>query len=169
MASTKLPALLTEATLKPAGMSIVQFVLSMLILTLVAAAAGAFFGMQLVSIVKDAQGMEKKDAPSFADPSFAGTMNVKELPSIVTNLAGPEHVMIRLQAAILFDAKAIANPDLLASHISDDILVFLTTVTSSQIEGASGLQHLREDLEDRAKIRSEGRVRELIVETLVVQ
>jgi flagellar FliL protein len=168
MASTKLPALLTEPVLKPAGMPVMQFVLSLLILTLVAAAAGAFFGMQFVSIVKDAQ-VEKKDAPPLADPAFAGTMNVKELPSIVTNLAGPDHVMIRLQAAILFDAKVIANPDVLASQISDDVLAFLTTVSSSQIEGASGLQHLREDLGDRAKIRSEGRVRELIIETLVVQ
>ena len=168
MDSTKLPAVLTEPAVKPAGMSLMQFALAMLILTLIPAAAGAFFGVQTVSIVKDAQ-EEKKDDPPAVDPAYVGTMSVKELPSIVTNLAEPEHVMIRLQAAILFDAKAVANPDVLARQIADDILAFLTTVTSSQIEGASGLQHLREDLNDRAKVRSEGRVRELIIETLVVQ
>jgi flagellar FliL protein len=166
MASMKLPALLTDPGRKP-GMPVLQFVASLLALTLVAAAAGAFFGTQFISIVKDAQA-EKKDATAVADPAFVGTMKVKELPIVVTNLAGPDHVMIRLQAAIVFDAKTTANPDVLASQISDDILAFLTTVTSSQIEGASGLQHLREDLGDRAKIRSEGRVRELIIETLVV-
>ena len=149
-------------------MSWIQFALTMLLLTAIPAAAGGFFGVQTVSIVTDAQD-GKKDDPAAVDLAYGGTMSVKELPSIVTNLAASEQVMIRLQASILFDAKAVANPDVLAKQIADDILAFLNTITSSQIEGASGLQHLREDLDDRAKVRSEGRVRELIIETLVVQ
>ena len=43
------------------------------------------------------------------------------------------------------------------------------TVTLRQIEGASGLQHLREDLNERVALRTKGQVRELIVEMLVVQ
>ncbi len=39
----------------------------------------------------------------------------------------------------------------------------------AQVEGASGLQHLREDLNERAVLRSKGAIRELIVESLVVQ
>ena len=124
--------------------------------------------MQTVSLVKDAQ-QEKKPDPPVVDPAYSGTMSVKELPSVVTNLAGADHVMIRLQAAILFDSKDIPNPDVLTHQISDDILAFLTTSSASQFEGASGLQHLREDLNDRAKIRSDGHVRELIIETMVVQ
>ena len=45
----------------------------------------------------------------------------------------------------------------------------MRTLTLAQIAGASGLQHLREDLNERAAIRSDGRVRELILQTLVVQ
>lgn len=126
------------------------------------------FGARAISVARVEQDERAANSP-LVDPAFVGTITVRELPSIVTNLAGTERVMIRLQTAILFDAKAIANPDVLASQIADDILAFLTTVTSSQIEGASGLQHLREDLNDRAKVRSQGRVRELIIETLVVQ
>jgi len=168
MESNELPAVLTEPAAKPAGMPLMQFALSILLLTLIPAAAGGFFGVRAVSIVTDAQ-EEKKDDPSTVDLAYGGTISVKELPSIVTNLAAPEHVMIRLQAAILFDAKAVQNPDVLGKQIADDILAFLTTASESQIEGASGLQHLREDLNDRAKVRSEGRVLELIIETLVVQ
>ena len=38
-----------------------------------------------------------------------------------------------------------------------------------QLEGVRGLQYLREDLNERAILRSDGKVRELIVEGLVVQ
>ena len=38
-----------------------------------------------------------------------------------------------------------------------------------QFEGSRGLQHLRDDLSERANIRSSGKVRELIIETLVIQ
>jgi flagellar FliL protein len=45
----------------------------------------------------------------------------------------------------------------------------MRTLSEAQIGGASGLQHLREDLNERAAIRSGGLVRELIIQTLVVQ
>ena len=166
MASSSLPSV--AGATKSGGVSLVGFILAMFILTLISGAAGAFFGMQTVSVVKDAQ-QEQKPEPAPVNPEYSGTMTVKELPSIVTNLGQPDHPMIRLQAAIIFDRKDVASPDVLAHQISEDILAFLSTTSSSQIEGASGLQHLREDLNDRAKIRSNGHVRELVIETLVVQ
>ncbi len=57
----------------------------------------------------------------------------------------------------------------MAGEITGDVLAFLRTLTLSQIEGASGLRQLREDLNERVAIRSSGRVRELIIQTLVVQ
>ena len=48
-------------------------------------------------------------------------------------------------------------------------MAYLRTLSLSRIQGASGLQHLREDLNERVVLRSKGLVRELIVETLVVQ
>ena len=56
-----------------------------------------------------------------------------------------------------------------AARISDDLLAFVKTLTMAQLQGASGLQHLREDLTERALVRSDGRVREVMIETLVVQ
>ena len=114
MDSSKLPAVLTEPAVKPAGMSIDAVCARDAHIDLDSRCSGGVFRRcRRVSIVKDAQ-EEKKDDPPAVDPAYVGTMSVKELPSIVTNLAEPEHVMIRLQAAILFDAKAIANPDVLA-------------------------------------------------------
>ena len=76
---------------------------------------------------------------------------------------------MRLQATLVFDGASTPKPDILAAQIAEDILGFMRTLTLGQIAGACGLQHLREDLNERATIRSDGRVRELILQTLVVQ
>ena len=74
-----------------------------------------------------------------------------------------------MQASIVYDDKAVPKPQVLAARIAEDILAYMKTVTLAQIGGASGLEHLREDLNERASIRSDGHVRELIIQTLVVQ
>ncbi len=55
------------------------------------------------------------------------------------------------------------------AEIKADIIAYLRTLSTAQIEGASGLQHLREDLNERVSLRTKGAIRELIVEALVVQ
>jgi flagellar FliL protein len=91
------------------------------------------------------------------------------MPPIVTNLGAPKDTWIRLEASIVFDAKTIPHPETLADEIASDELAYLRTVSLSQIEGPIGLQNIRQDLNERAAIRSNGKVSELIIRTLVVQ
>jgi flagellar FliL protein len=95
--------------------------------------------------------------------------NVRDLPPIITNLDQTSDTWVRLQAAIVFDPASIEKPDVLVTEIASDILGFMQTLTVSQLSGSSGLQHLREDLNDRALVRSDGRIQELVIESLVVQ
>jgi flagellar FliL protein len=94
---------------------------------------------------------------------------LKELAPIVTNLAAPETSWVRLQAALVYDGEAAALPDILVSEVTADIVAFLRTMSLESIEGADGLRRLHEDLSERAMIRSEGKIRELIIQALVVQ
>ena len=55
------------------------------------------------------------------------------------------------------------------ARIGDDILAYLRTVSLRQLEGPIGLENIRQDLNDRAAIRSDGKVREFVIRTLVVQ
>ena len=57
----------------------------------------------------------------------------------------------------------------MAARIGEDLVAFLRTTSLAQIEGGAGMQHLREDLNERVVTRSSGKVREIIIETLVVQ
>jgi flagellar FliL protein len=48
-------------------------------------------------------------------------------------------------------------------------VAYLRTVPLAQIEGPSGFLHLREDLNERARIRSGGKVKELVVQSLMLE
>jgi flagellar FliL protein len=58
---------------------------------------------------------------------------------------------------------------MLAAQITEDIVAFLRTVPLTQIQGASGFQHLREDLNDRVRVRSGGKVRDLVIQALIIE
>jgi flagellar protein FliL len=151
--------------------SVLQWLLVTVVMSLVSVGAGGFLGLQLVSQIKDTgqAAAAKESKVEAAPPKYGGGMGIVNLPPVVTNLADPPDAWVRLQAAIVFDTKAVPLPDVLAAQIAEDYLGFLKTLTVAQIGGASGLQHLREDLSERASIRSEGRIRELIIQSLVVQ
>jgi flagellar protein FliL len=139
-----------------------------IVMSFVAAGVGGVAGLQLAAQMKEATAKAPKVEGVQPSKYDVGT-GLVNLPPIVTNLADPPDAWVRLQASIVFDTQAVPSPDVLAAQISEDFLAFLKTLTVAQIGGASGLQHLREDLNERASIRSEGRVRELIIQALVVQ
>jgi flagellar FliL protein len=138
------------------------------LLTVLAAAAGGLYGMQAVSMVTtllEAKPKTSEPAPASRYPQ--GTV-LKDLAPIITNLAQPPETWVRLEASLVLDPKQ-KLPDVLLGEIANDVLAYMRTVTLKQIEGARGLRQLGEDLNERVSIRSEGRVHELIIQTLVVQ
>ena len=141
---------------------------AMMGLTLLAGGAGGFLGLRLLPNGVAAAPADAKPAGP-AEPAYVGDVTLRELPPIITNLADPTDAWLRLQASIVFDKKTVEKPDVLSAEIANDLLGYVKSLTLTQIGGASGLQHLREDLSERAQIRSDGRVRELIIEALVVQ
>ena len=100
-------------------------------------------------------------------PSEAST--IYDLQPIVTNLGAPQDTWIRLEGSIVFDPKVLPHPEAEGARISEDILVFLRTVSLKQLEGPVGLEAMRQDLNERVSTRSEGKVREFVIRTLVVQ
>lgn len=75
---------------------------------------------------------------------------------------------MRLEASLVFDGND-KDANGLAASIAEDFIAFLRTVSLSQVQGASGFQHLREDLNDRARIRSGGKVHDLVIHTLIFE
>jgi flagellar FliL protein len=172
-----------------------QTVIALVVATLLAVGGGAFLGTTLVGDKTPAHGDETKQsaaapakpAPEPTDkghggghggaapakeepaPAPAPKWKLKELTPIVTNLAESEAGWVRLQAAIIYDMAALPEPDLLVSQVTADIVAYLRTMTLVSIQGADGLRRLHEDLSERAAIRSEGHIREIVIQALVVQ
>lgn len=129
-------------------------------LTLCAAGAGAGLGVAVRAV-------EKQTA--IPEPPGSGDTAIQEIPPVVTNLAEPAGAWVRVQVSFIFDRKTLRKPEAMAAGIGEDLLGLMRTLTLEQIGGASGLQHLREDLSERAAVRSGGLVREVLLESVVVQ
>ena len=74
----------------------------------------------------------------------------------MTNLGAPQDTWVRLEGSIIFDPRTLQHPDAVAGRIGDDILAYLRTVSLRQLEGPIGLENIRQDLNERAAIRSDG-------------
>jgi flagellar protein FliL len=147
-----------------------KLIAAVLLLTLVAAAGGGGLGIKLADQVEESVRLKdsNKEEPA-VEVRYTGPTHLKPLAPILTNLGEPSDVWIRVESSIVFEDEEVAGDDVLAAKIGEDILAYLRTVSLSQIGSPSGMQHLREDLAERAQIRSEGRVKELVIQTMVVQ
>ena len=158
-----------------------DMLLALLAVSVVGAGGGGFVGYRLLSLPADqsSDGAAAKPpegdhagghepAPKSVAPKPA-KLEVKQLPPVVTNLARPAKSWIRLQSAIVYDAAELPHAEALVAALAGDITAFLGTLDLASLEGPDGLRRLQEELSERAATRSEGRLREFIIETLVIQ
>lgn len=88
------------------------------------------------------------------------------LEAITTNIAAPSDIWVRMELSLVFSGPPA--PDLVRT-IHQDILAYIRTVTLQQVQGPSGFQHLRYDIEERAKLRSAGLATQLVIRTLLFE
>lgn len=146
-----------------------RLIATIIVLTLVAIGVGAAVGLHLLATAERVVDARKNvPAPPVAS-GYASSARLRKLSPIVTNLASPADNWARVEASMVTESMNDEEAGILAAHISEDIVAYLRSASVAQFEGARGLQHLRDDLTERASVRSSGKVRELIIETLVIQ
>lgn len=154
------------------GQGIVGLIITAAVVTLVAVGGGVVLGMKTSSSIEKTIADREAAKPVEDRPlslKYSGDMVLKPIDAVVTNLASPTDTWIRLETAMVFKNGSIANPEVTAAELRQDMVAYVRTVTLAQLEGPSALQHLREDLNERASLRTNGAVAELIIQTLVVQ
>jgi flagellar FliL protein len=172
------------------GPSLVMFLVTCAVITLVAGGAG--FGVS-ATFLKPAT-MTSESSPGqnagAAEPAPAaghGTTNthgaarehgaetpakpphkiaVVDIPPITTNLFDPSDAWIRMELSLVFEESADQE---MAESIHQDILAYVHTMKLYNLRGGSGYQHLVEDLQERAAIRSEGRVKRVLVRSFILE
>ena len=150
--------------------SVLAFIGVMAILTALGIGSGGLLGLHFQG--KMASAADKRPEAlngQHLKTNYPPTMGVKPLEPIVASLSSPERTWVRLEASLVMEGDQSPEAKLLAAQIGEDIVAFLRTVPLSQIQGASGFQHLREDLNDRVRVRSGGKVRDLLIETLIIE
>mgnify|MGYP000022790810 CR=1 FL=1 len=160
----------------PKGEGARPIILAVIVLTVLSIVLGGGIGFLMSSSIEEnvVRKEKKAEAVRWAPPpkSYNDDIVLVKLNPVTTNLMSPDSIFIKVEASLVVP-KALGEQtsvmDAMSADISQDILNFLRTVTLAQIQGPAGLQNLREDLNDRGNIRSEGKVRELILETMVVQ
>lgn len=111
----------------------------------------------------------KEDEKAGDDAMPAGPPKRIVLAPITTNLIKPNGAWIRLEASVMPTKDLPENHEELLAQVQEDLLGFLRTLKLAQIQGPSGFQHMREDLNDRVKIRSEGIFNKLLIHALLVE
>ncbi|SFJ51033.1 flagellar basal body-associated FliL family protein [Methylobacterium brachiatum] len=140
-------------------------------LTVLAVGVGGAGGLYMVATIEKAVTEKKKLEEEQVQKvvAYDASFSLANIGTVVTNLASPSDVWIRLEASIVVKTGTFPNPNPIAAEIRQDLLGYLHTLSVAQIEGPSGLVHLREDLTERVQLRSKGQVRDFFIETLVIQ
>lgn len=174
---------------KPAkGGGFMGTLLGFLVITGLGVGAGGLFGIQAAQKIgpnakkadahaaahdahgaKDAHGNDGhgKDphAKDGKDAKYTGPRLVT-LPAIVTNLLQPEKVWIRIEASAVMEGDDIEK---LSGQIVEDVVAYFKTCTLEQIQGGSGYQYMREDLNERVRVRGQGKVRDFVLQSFIVE
>lgn len=183
---------------QPKASLVTSLIVPLVAATVVAAGAGMVFGMQIADLVapkpeaeaaaghgksdghgKAADAHGKSDGHGKADahgkeaapakPAKPLEMTVVPINQILTSMPGPRSVWVRVEASVVFDGPTNPEFNVLAQKIGEDIVAYLKVTNVDQIEGASGFQYLREDINERARIRGQGKVREVVVQSLLIE
>jgi flagellar FliL protein len=143
-------------------------ILALLVLTALAGSAGFLLGGQAVEIIETKQ-HEQSAPPPTPKARLMEDVSIKPLAPVLSNLSDTKGPWVRVEASLVVEGQATPELQVLARKVEEDILAYLRTISLAQIEGASGFQHLREDLNERARIRGGGKVRELIIQSLILE
>lgn len=155
----------------------VMLIAAIAVLTLVAGAGGWLIGSLIapkIAAVEEANKAAEAEKSAGAEgkaedglPRIDAEANgIVQLEPITTNLAYPSESWIRLEVALLFNGATDVK---IAEDVHQDILAYLRTVSLQQIEGPRGFQYLKDDIQERVDLRSEGRVSKVMFRTFVIE
>lgn len=167
------PAEKSEGAEKAKG-GAMGLIVALVLATILAGGAGASYALFLQKklLPQGATAGVTKKPPAAAvevDPKSKDVSGVVALPPIITNLTAPAGTWIRLEASLVMEPLPAQEADILRNDVTEDVMAFLRTLSVHQLEGAMGLLHLKEDLNERIALRSKGKVRELVIHLMVLQ
>jgi flagellar protein FliL len=131
------------------------------------AAIGGGFALGFMGFIKSPAPPHEAPAAAAKQPGQKPS-EVRQLTPIVVNLREPADLYVRLEAAVVLETGAMDGGAIVAK-IGDDLVSYIKTVSLSELEGPTGFQYFREDLRRRAVQVGGGKVKELLLQSFIVQ
>lgn len=126
--------------------------------------------------VTDAAHAPKEGGEQPADPGAVaadevpkGPLEVVQLPPIITNIADPSKVWVRLEGNLLFDKSREGNPALVSARLAQHVMAYLRTLKLSDLQHEGAMYAVSEDLNEIVKSLSDGEVQGLLLSGLVFE
>jgi flagellar FliL protein len=142
-------------------------ILVFLVVVLIGAGSGTMHAyLQQTSQPGTANSAPEKVA--VAAPGVKSETSVRLAP-IVANLALPEGMWIRIDVILVTTDKARKDVETLSANVAQDFLAYLQTLSISDLEGSHSLSFLRQEFIERARIRSENKVKDVLLNAMVIQ
>jgi flagellar protein FliL len=145
------------------GFLAVAFVLSG-----IAAAGGYSLVTHAMQVATDKSKQDTETAKKSVSVDYTGSMQTVPLPPVITNMANTNS-WVRMEASLVYDGAEGNLPSTLPAEITEDILALMRTLTLAHVAGPSGFLHLKGDIVERANQRSGGRVKDVLVLSLVFE
>jgi flagellar protein FliL len=155
---------------RKAGGSVAALAVVVLVLTAIAAGGGWWLSTILPIGAGTTYSVAKPDAAPHEMPAsaLANAGQVVKLQPVLVALAAPANVWVRAETSLVAAPGATITPDV-AAAVEGDFAAYLAALSLPQLAGASGLEYLREDLEERARLRSNGKVEHVVISSLVME
>ena len=144
------------------------FIAIVLVLAGVAAAGGYGLVTHAMQIATDKSKADTETAKKAVSVEYTGTKQTVPLPPIITNMATPNS-WVRMEATLVYDGAEGKLPATLPAEITEDILALVRSLTLGHVTGPSGFLQLKGDIAERAYQRSEGRVSDVLILSLVFE
>ncbi len=153
------------------GPGIMGLVLALLVSTVLGVGGGAMLALNQVETIAAAEKKKATEVPQKVDDALAwdAQSTVVDLDPVITNLASPAETWLRLETAIVIQKEKVDDVDRLKAEAAASILAFARTLTVNEVQGASALNHLRDDLNDHVRFQSQEAVEELIIKAMILQ
>lgn len=153
------------------GGGIGGFVIAALIAIVLGAGGGGAYGYFLMPDVAPQNSAPTDKAPPQAGPTagrFPSDAIELEVPSVITDLNSEPAVRARLDVSIVV-VHGTPQTTTLLGEVREDVIAYLKGLSLADIQGVRGFQNLREQLDDRARIRGRGAILGLLIGGLVLE
>lgn len=152
---------------KGASPSLVPVAAVILGVSVMAAGGGYFVGSSLFNAELSSI-QPKETATSKQDHGGVSASTRHLIGPIIANLKAPDRVYVRVEG-VVFMLSPLPGDEILAEQLADDILQHLRATNLQELQGMSGMQNLRADLNELVSLRFKSRAKEFLFRGFAIE